>query len=323
MLIRIKKSWEIPERDATPEHMYWNRRRFLTAAGAAGVGLLGLDGLRVRAADDGNAGGKSSEPPGGKKSIYPARQNPAFTLDRPITDENTATSYNNFYEFSFGKTGIARLAKKLVPSPWTLEVTGLVSKPRTFDVDDLLKKMPLEERLYRFRCVEAWAMAVPWAGFPLSKLLGEVEPLGSAKFVRFVTFHKPEWGPGFASTEYPWPYFEALSLAEARSELTLLATGVYGKPLPNQNGAPIRLIVPWKYGFKSIKSIVKIELVDKQPATFWSTVIPDEYDFVANVNPEVPHPRWSQATERMIGTGERRKTLPFNGYGELVAKLYA
>ncbi|OLE16754.1 MAG: mononuclear molybdenum enzyme YedY [Cyanobacteria bacterium 13_1_40CM_2_61_4] len=320
-MIRIKRSWEIPENEATPEAVYWRRRSFLRAAG---LGLLCASGLRRSPSLSGEDKEESLKQAKKEESLspYPAKKNPKYPLDRPLTDERIVTRFNNFYEFSFQKELVARYARNLVTSPWQVEVSGLVLKPKTFGFEDLLQKMPLEERLYRLRCVEAWAMAVPWTGFPLSKLLDVVEPLSTAKYVRFVSFHKPEWARNFGLSEYPWPYFEGLSLAEARNELTLLVTGLYGKPLPNQNGAPIRLIVPWKYGFKSIKSIVKIELVAEQPATFWNTVIPGEYDFVANVNPKVAHPRWSQATERMVDTGERRPTLPYNGYSDYVAGLY-
>jgi sulfoxide reductase catalytic subunit YedY len=334
MRIRVKRGWELSDGQATPEDAVLDRRKFIRAAGAglAGLAWAGAVAEEPRAgtkADGarnptdpapGDPAAKPAEPAG--KGPYPAARNPRYTIDRPLTDERAVTRYNNFYEFSFRKDAVWRLAQRLVASPWALEVKGLCAKPGTFDVDDLVKTMPLEERLYRFRCVEAWAMAVPWTGFPLSKLLDRVEPLASAKYVRFVTFHKPEWGPSFAFTEYPWPYFEGLSMEEARNELAILATGLFGKPLPKQNGAPIRLVVPWKYGFKSIKSIVRIELVAERPPTFWNQVIPDEYDFVANVDPAVPHPRWSQAEERMIDTGEMRKTLPYNGYGEWVAGMY-
>lgn len=319
MRIRRKRGWEIPEAELTSESAYWNRREFLRAAGfgLAATGLAGgLPGQALLGKDP------EASPPAASK-LYPAKLNPRYTLDRPLTPEKVATNYNNFYEFSYGKQGIARLAQKLETQPWKLEVTGLVRKPQTFDLDDLLKKVTLEERNYRFRCVEAWAMAVPWTGFPLKQLLSLVEPLGSAKFVRFVTFHRPDWAPNQKDTRYPWPYFEGLTLAEATNELTLMATGIFGKPMPNQNGAPVRLIVPWKYGFKSIKSIVKIEVTEEKPPTFWNVAVPLEYGFEANVNPAKPHPRWSQASERMIDTGDRRPTLPFNGYGEFVKKLYA
>lgn len=257
-----------------------------------------------------------------EKTIYPAKQNPKFTLDRPLTSESVAAGYNNFYEFTEDKEGVRRLAQKLEIRPWTVEVTGLVHKPRTFDVDDLLKTMPIEERLYRLRCVEAWAMAVPWTGFPLKALLDEVQPLGKASHVAMTTFYKPLTARGQFAFWYPWPYTEGLTLQEAMNELTFMAVGIYGHPLPKQHGAPLRLVVPWKYGYKSIKSIVKIELLDYQPATFWNTAQGLEYDFLANVNPNIPHPRWSQAREKMIGTGKVRPTQIYNGYGEYVAHLY-
>jgi sulfoxide reductase catalytic subunit YedY len=328
MLIRSRKAWEMPEREATPESDYWNRRRFLRAAGFGLAGLASGGLMTPAGAEEATAppekNGAATEDgalPAGS-SLYPAKRNKEYKLDRPLTPELNATSYNNFYEFSYTKDAVRFFARKLEPSPWSVEVTGAVAKPTKFDLDDLLRKVTLEERLYRFRCVEAWAMAVPWTGFPLSKLLDLVEPKSSAKYVRFLTFLKPEWAPNQRSQDWPWPYYEALTMAEARNELTLLATGLYGKPMPKQNGAPIRLVVPWKYGFKSIKSIVRIEVTEKQPATFWNTAAPNEYGFLANVNPKKPHPRWSQAQERMIDTGETRPTLPYNGYEELVAGMY-
>ncbi|MEM7233118.1 MAG: protein-methionine-sulfoxide reductase catalytic subunit MsrP, partial [Planctomycetota bacterium] len=286
--------------------------------------LLGPDGQPLQKDDEPSqktSGGKS---PSGdpKKPLYPAKRNSKYRLDRRLTAESFATSYNNFYEFTFGKTRARTLAQRMKTSPWKIEISGLVKKPMTIDVDQLMRKVPLEERLYRFRCVEAWAMAVPWTGFPLRALLELVEPLRSAKYVRFETFNKPDWGQGFLYKEYPWPYHEALTIDEASNELALMATGLYGKPLPKQNGAPIRLVVPWKYGFKSIKSIVKIELVEKKPETFWNTVIPEEYGFEANVNPDVPHPRWSQAFETLIDSGKRVETQLYNGYADQVAHLY-
>jgi sulfoxide reductase catalytic subunit YedY len=339
MLIRMRKSWELPGLRPTAEEVYWDRRRFLAAAGLAGLSLaaLGLPSACLARHDEDQRGesgtaaeGRKPGTPGAEKApeaaaprnLYPAPRNPKYTLDRPLTKEQAVISYNNFYEFSYRKHLVAARARKMVTSPWAVEIGGLVRRPITLDVDDLLKRFPLEERLYRFRCVEAWAMAVPWTGFPLKALLDFVEPLARARYVRFVTFHRPEWAPNLADDQYPWPYHEALSIAEASHELTILATGLYGKPLPNQNGAPVRLIVPWKYGFKSIKSIVRIELTEGQPRTFWNTAVPKEYDFLANVDPGVPHPRWSQAQERMIDTQEVVPTQLYNGYAELVAKLY-
>jgi sulfoxide reductase catalytic subunit YedY len=249
----------------------------------------------------------------------PAAHNDAFTLDRPLTDETVASRYNNFYEFSRGKDDVWELAQ-FQSEPWQVEVTGLVHHPQTLDIDALRRLMPLEERHYRFRCVEAWAMAVPWIGFPMRALLERVEPMAKARFVRLTTCNFQEGKTSFKT--YPWPYTEGLSMAEAMHELTLLAVGIYGHTLPPQHGAPLRLVTPWKYGYKSVKSIVRIELTETQPATFWNTLVPREYDFLANVNPNAPHPRWSQASERMIGSGERRPTLLYNGYGAYVAQLY-
>jgi sulfoxide reductase catalytic subunit YedY len=243
-------------------------------------------------------------------------------LGDPVNSYKDITNYNNFYEFTTDKQEVAVLARNFTVRPWTLEVGGLVNKPQTFGIDDLLKKFQQEERIYRLRCVEAWSMVIPWNGFTLASLLKEVEPTSDAKYVRFETVYRPEEMPGLKSPFYSWPYQEGLRLDEAMNDLVLLATGLYGEPTLPQNGAPIRLVVPWKYGFKSIKSIVKIELVTEQPATLWNNAAPNEYGFYSNVNPAVDHPRWSQATERRIGEFERRATLPFNGYGEQVADLY-
>jgi sulfoxide reductase catalytic subunit YedY len=327
MLIRIRRGWELPEHLATPETVYLNRRRFLQAAGSTGLGALAaLTGCDHQAAGQGTAEPSPPlvglPPPSATADLYPATRNERFTLDRPLTDEAIAARYNNFYEFSPRKERVYRLVERFQTRPWQIEVTGLVKKPQTFDIDDLVRRMPLEERLYRFRCVEAWSMAVPWTGFPIRALINLVEPLASAKYMRMVTFNNPEQAVGMNDDLYPWPYFEGLTMAEAMNELALFVTGIYGHELPKQHGAPIRLVVPWKYGYKSIKSIVRIEFVEKQPGTFWSTLVPREYDFWANVNPAVPHPRWSQESERLIGTGERRPTLLYNGYGEFVAELY-
>jgi sulfoxide reductase catalytic subunit YedY len=243
-------------------------------------------------------------------------------LGDPANAYDEITNYNNFYEFSTDKQAVARLAEDFTTEPWTVEVSGLVNNPKTFGVDDLLKMFPQEERIYRLRCVEAWSMVIPWNGFPLASLLKEVEPTSDAKFVRFEAAAKRDEMPGLKSPFYDWPYQEGLRLDEAMNDLTLLATGLYGEMMPNQNGAPIRLVVPWKYGFKSIKSIVKIELVDYQPDTLWNTAAPNEYGFYSNVNPNVSHPRWSQASERRIGELGRRETLMFNGYADEVAYLY-
>lgn len=326
MLIRKRRGWEIPERLATPEDVYLNRRGFLRALGLTGLGMMGtLAGCTP--ADSQPAAPVAPPvvglpPPSATAHLYPATRNQRFTLDRPLTDEAVAARYNNFYEFSPRKERVYRLVEAFQTRPWQVEVTGLVKKPVIFDIDDLVRRMPLEERLYRFRCVEAWAMAVPWTGFPIKAFIDLVEPLSSAKYMRMVTFYNPEQAVGMNDDTFPWPYFEGLTMAEATNELALFVTGIYGHELTKQHGAPIRLVVPWKYGYKSIKSIVRVEFVEQQPPTFWSTLVPREYDFWANVNPQVPHPRWSQATERLLGTDERRPTLLYNGYGEFVADLY-
>lgn len=302
------KSVPIRPSEITPKAAYLSRRDFIKAAAlAAGAGLLAA----CAPADD-----------------LPADNGPvpvstaADELGSSVNSYEDITNYNNFYEFTTDKQGVAKLARKFTTTPWTVEVGGLVNKPRTFGIEDLLKEFQQEERVYRLRCVEAWSMVIPWNGFMLSSLLKAVEPRSDAKYVRFETIYRPDEMPGQKSPFYDWPYQEGLRLDEAMNELTLLATGLYGEPALPQNGAPLRLVVPWKYGFKSIKSIVKIELTADEPATLWSTAAPNEYGFYANVNPEVNHPRWSQASERRIGEFDRRATLPFNGYGEQVAGLY-
>ena len=325
MLIRSPRGWEMPQRLATPEAVYWNRRRFLQALGLTSLSVLGVgcdSPAESRPADELGAAFRGLPEPSPTTDLYPAPRTERYTLDRPLTRERVAATYNNFYEFSPRKEHVARLVSNFQTRPWQIEVAGLVKKPQTLDIDELVRRMPLEERLYRHRCVEAWSMAVPWTGFPISAFIDLVEPLSSAKFMRMLTFNNADQAPGMRDTSYPWPYFEGLSLAEATNELSLFVTGIYGHELTKQHGAPIRLVVPWKYGYKSIKSIVRIEFTDQQPGTFWSSLIPWEYDFTANVDPTVPHPRWSQAYERVIGTEERRPTLPYNGYAEFVAGLY-
>jgi sulfoxide reductase catalytic subunit YedY len=306
MLIRQLPAWAMPEREATPEAVYMNRRTFL----GAGAGLIGAAAFGGRA-----------EAAVASADLYPAARNEAFTLDRPLTDEKVATSYNNFYEFGSHKQ-ISRAAQKLAVDPWAIRIDGMVEQEMTIDAHDLIRKMPIEERLYRFRCVEAWSMAVPWSGFPLKALVDFARPLGAAKYLRMETFVNPGVASGQRAVWYPWPYVEGLRLDEARNDLAFIATGLYGKPIPNQNGAPLRLTVPWKYGFKQIKSIVRFHFTDEMPVSFWMEVLGQEYGFWANVNPEVPHRRWSQAEERLIGTEEKRPTLLFNGYAEQVAGLY-
>ena len=258
-------------------------------------------------------------PPDPSTGLYPVKRNEHYTLDRPITDEKLPTHYNNFYEFTDDKDVDA---DALPLRPWTVVIDGMVAKKMTLDIDDILKRMPLEERLYRHRCVEAWSFAVPWSGFPLKALVDLAEPLGSAKYVRMETFTDPKVAPGEKQFWYPWPYTEGLTMAEATNELAFMVTGMYGHPVPRQDGAPLRLAVPWKYGFKSVKSIVKVTFTDQRPKTFWEALQASEYGFWANVNPEVPHPRWSQASERVLGIDGRRPTLIWNGYGEFVAHLY-
>jgi methionine sulfoxide reductase catalytic subunit len=305
------RSVPVKSSEITPYSQYLSRRDFIKAAGIAA-------GSAVLAACTPDA--TATNAPADDAMDFPAK---ADELGDPANSFEDITNYNNYYEFTTDKEGVARLATQFNPQPWTVEVYGLVNKPMTYGIEDLLSKFTQEERIYRLRCVEAWSMVIPWTGFTLSSLLKEVEPTSDAKYVRFETVLRPEEMPGQSSPFYPWPYQEGLRLDEAMHDLTLLATGLYGQPMPNQNGAPIRLVVPWKYGFKSIKSIVKIELIAEQPTTLWSMVGPNEYGFYSNVNPERPHPRWSQASERRIGELNRRPTLMFNGYAEQVADLYA
>jgi sulfoxide reductase catalytic subunit YedY len=311
-----------PSSEITPEAAYADRRRFLknaalfaaTAAGA-GSGLLwlthaGKTGAHARARDQ-----AAPAPP-------PRRPGPYGTTE-PVTPFKDVAGYNNFYEFGSSKDDPARLAGSLRTRPWTVTVEGEVRRPQTFDVDALLSAFPAETRVYRMRCVEAWSMVIPWEGFPLGDLLRRVEPTSQAKYVAFTSLLDPKQMPGQRRGYLDWPYVEGLRLDEALHPLTILASGLYGRPLPNQNGAPLRLVVPWKYGFKGIKSIVRVALTRDPPPTTWNLAAPDEYGFYANVNPKVDHPRWSQATERRIGELSRRPTLPFNGYAEQVAGLYA
>jgi sulfoxide reductase catalytic subunit YedY len=326
MLIRIRRGWEIPERLATPEDVYLNRRRFLKGLGLTGLGAVGVLVGCDRQAESQAEGEKPPliglPEPSATAKLYPAKRNEKYTLDRPLTDEAIAARYNNFYEFSFNKQRVSRLVDPFKTRPWQVEVTGLVKKPQTFAIDELVKKMPLEERLYRHRCVEAWSMAVPWTGFPVKAFIDLVEPQSSAKFMRMVTFNKPDEAVGMNDDSYPWPYFECLTMEEATNELAFFVTGIYGHELTKQHGAPMRLVTPWKYGYKSIKSIVKVEFLETQPPTFWATLVPREYEFQANVNPDIPHPRWSQASERVLGTNDRVPTLLYNGYAEFVTALY-
>ena len=318
--IIIQPDWQTPERSITPESIFRGRREFIKTIGWCGLGLAVGAALGCGANQNAPQIGAQECPPA--SDLYPAWSNPDFTLDRPITNEAHAASYNNFYEFSVFKGTVYKKAARLKTSPWQVEVAGLVEKPRVFEVDELFRALPLEERRYRFRCVEAWAMAVPWTGIPMRAFLKLVQPLSSARYVRFLSFLAPAEAPNQSPSYGSWPYTEALTMAEANNELTLLASGIYGHPLPKQHGAPLRLVVPWKYGFKSIKSVVKIDFTAEQPLTFWNSNRPHEYGFEANVDPTTPHPRWSQTSEKLIDTGERRPTLPFNGYGKSVADLY-
>jgi len=316
MNIIRRRGWELPERCATPEHVFVNRRAFMSvAAGAAAIGLTPDLAMAQRISDLANL-------PDPTADLYPAKRNEKYVLDRPLTDEKVNANYNNFYEFGSSKT-IARAAQALKIRPWTVKIDGIVEKPFEIGIDDLIRKVGIEERLYRMRCVEAWSMTIPWSGFPMAKLVELAKPLGSAKYVRMETFLDKSVAPGQRQTWYPWPYVEGLTMAEATNELAFLVTGTYGKPAPRQHGAPIRLAVPWKYGFKSVKSIVRFSFTDQRPKSYWEDLQSSEYGFWANVNPEVSHPRWSQASEEILGTGgDRKPTLLFNGYGEFVAGLY-
>jgi sulfoxide reductase catalytic subunit YedY len=305
------KSVPVRSSEITPKETYLSRRDFIKAAGLV-AGSMALAACAPGVVE-------TTTPESLAVDAGPAKTD---ELGDSANTFEEITNYNNYYEFSTNKEAVAPLAKNFTTAPWTVEVGGLVNKPKTFGVEDLMSLFPQEERIYRLRCVEAWSMVIPWNGFPLASLLKMVEPTSDAKYVRFETVYRPEEMKGQGSPFYPWPYQEGLRLDEAMNDLTLLATGLYGEEMLAQNGAPIRLVVPWKYGFKSIKSIVKIELVTERPNTLWNTVATDEYGFYANVNPAVDHPRWSQASERRIGELSRRATLPFNGYGEQVASLY-
>lgn len=323
-LIRIPPSWQISAANVTSETAYFTRRRLLKSLIGVGLGAASLSLGGCQSESD-QALAKTLDKP----AIVPLRTNPNFAaVDRPVTSEKLAGQYNNFYEFG-GNKRIWMNAQNLPTEDWKVEVTGLVKNPRTYDLDDLKTKFPLEERIYRFRCVEAWSMVLPWVGFPMKVLMDAVEPNAEAKYVQFTSFYDPEitTGPAIHFGSLPWPYTEGLRIEEMANDLAFLAVGVYGHDLPKQHGAPIRAVLPWKYGFKGAKSIVKIEFLPQQPPTYWHTIDPNEYGFVANVNPDKPHPRWSQATEKFVGQGpnlswEIKKTLPYNGYGEYVADLY-
>jgi sulfoxide reductase catalytic subunit YedY len=304
---KIYRSVPVRSSEITPKDAFLSRRDFIKAAGVI-AGSVALAACAPQAAQ-----APVNDPPANDQTDE---------LGDPVNSFKDITHYNNYYEFTTEKEGVASLAEGFKTSPWDVEVSGLVRNSKKYAVEDLIKNFPQEERIYRLRCVEAWSMVIPWTGFPLASLLADAVPLSDAKYVRFETVFKPDEMPGQNGPWYPWPYQEGLRLDEAMNDLALLATGLYGEMLPAQSGGGIRLVTPWKYGFKSIKAIVKIELVDYQPETLWSTIAPNEYGFYANVNPEVNHPRWSQSTERRIGEFSRRETLKFNGYAEEVAHLY-
>ncbi|HXM31621.1 MAG TPA: protein-methionine-sulfoxide reductase catalytic subunit MsrP [Xanthobacteraceae bacterium] len=307
MHILHRRGWEIPESQATPESIYLNRRALL--GGAAALAASAMLPSVARADSDPTA------------DLYPAKRSEKFALDRDLTPESKAGNYNNFYEYGTDKY-IGGRAQQLKTRPWTVKFDGMVEKEMTVGIDDLIRAMPLEERLYRMRCVEAWSMAVPWTGFAMAKLVEYAKPLSSAKYVRMETFLDSSMAPAQRLPFFPWPYVEGLTMAEATNELAFMVTGIYGKPAVKQHGAPLRLVTPWKYGFKGVKSIVRFSFTDQRPKGTWEVLQASEYGFWANVNPQVSHPRWSQASEEDIGTRERRPTLLFNGYGEYVADLY-
>ena len=314
MLVKTIHGWEIAENQVTPQDVYLNRRQIMAGIGAA-AGALTIGSPSLFAATDPTA------------RYYPANKNPVFAdAGRPVTDEKLNITYNNFYEFGTSKR-ISRAATALKIRPWEIRIDGEVEKPFTIGFDDLLKKVSLEERIIRHRCVEAWSMVVPWTGFALKQLVNLAQPKSSAKFIRFQTFHDPAMAPGqkkpLFGSGLPWPYTEGLTIKEAVNDLAFMVTGAYGKPVAKPMGAPLRLHTPWKYGFKSIKSINHITFMEKRPVGFWEEIQSSEYGFWANVNPKVPHPRWSQAFERILGTNEKVPTQLFNGYGEFVADLYA
>ena len=295
----IRRPDDIPSSEITPESVYLDRRRFVGSAGALALGALVTPGLL-----------HAESPSRGRQ-------------DEKLTSEEDATSYNNYYEFGTSKDDPKETSTAFKPKPWSIEVAGLVAKTKAFAFDDLFRGLPVQDRVFRHRCVEAWSMVIPWQGTPLRDVIARCEPLSSAKFVEFTTLFDPRRMPGQERPALPWPYKEALRMDEAMHPLAMLATGMYGKPLPNQNGAPVKLVVPWKYGFKGIKAIVKIRFTEKMPNTTWNDANPGEYGFYANVNPTVDHPRWSQAKERRVGQFLKIATLPFNGYAEQVASLYA
>jgi sulfoxide reductase catalytic subunit YedY len=320
MAAKRRRGWEVPESRATPESVFVNRRNLIVGGGLVAAGAIAGAVLIPR-------GDTVETPPpstasDASRDLYPAARNERFTVARAITPEEINTNHNNFYEFGTSKS-VARAAAALRVRPWEVRVDGLVEAEFTIGIDDLIRRVSLEERVYRHRCVEAWSMVVPWTGFPMASLVAMARPLGSARYVRMETFNDPEMASGQKQFWYPWPYVEGLTMAEATNELAFLVTGAYGKPVARSMGAPLRIHLPWKYGFKSIKSIVRFSFVEERPRNFWQEINAGEYGFWANVNPAVPHPRWSQETERDIATNERIPTEIFNGYGAFVAHMYS
>lgn len=316
MLIKVKRGWELPERDVTPEDVFFNRRDIVKALGIAPAIAATASVLPA-----GMAFATESDPSAG---LYPVPRNGKYTVDRALTEEIEATTYNNFYEFGSHKQ-ISKAAQRLEIRPWNIKIDGLVEKEFEIGIDDLLKQVSLEERVYRFRCVEAWAMTVPWSGFAMKQLVDLAKPLSGAKYIQMETIAEDKAQmPGLRQFWYPWPYTEGLTMEEATNEMAFMVTGLYGKPVPKQNGAPLRLATPWKYGFKSIKSIVRFTFTDEKPKTFWESLQDKEYGFWANVNPAVSHPRWSQASEWQLGgsQNDRVPTRLYNGYEEFVAHMY-
>jgi methionine sulfoxide reductase catalytic subunit len=324
-MVKIKSS------EITPEHVYLSRRKFMVGVGALALSAAALSACGVGQVQP-TSPPKAEQPAEGASTVTaptptvpassPSESKITNTTGEKLTSASDISGYINYYEFTVAKDKVANDARNFKSSPWTVQVGGLVNKPMTYDMGDLLKRFQQEERVYRLRCVEGWSMVIPWTGFPLASLLKEVDPKSSAKFVRFESVLAPDQMPGQRDSYFPWPYIEGLRVDEAMNDLALMVTGLYGKPLPNENGAPFRLAVPWKYGFKSAKAIVKIDLVEQMPTSLWMTAAPDEYGFYSNVNPDRPHPRWSQSSERRIGEAGRRRTLKFNGYESEVAHLY-
>lgn len=326
--IILSPDWQLPESTCTTKAAYRSRRKFVKSLGLGAISLATLGGC-IAKSQDLSSGPLDKIPENAPWDRFPAARNQAYQVpEREMTERLVASSYNNFYEFinQGNLKKVWPLVDDYKPFPWTLQVRGLVEKKQTLDLTKLIRSIPLEERIYRFRCVEAWSMTIPWTGFPLAKLIEKCNPKSSAKYVKFVSVSRPEQLPGQKkSTWYPWPYFEGLRMDEAMNELAFVAVGMYGEPLPKQNGSPIRLVLPWKYGYKGPKAIMQIEFTKKQPGTFWNELQPKEYGFLSNVNPNIPHPRWSQASERFMpseGVEQRLRTQLFNGYDEWVGDLY-